>query len=277
MKYYYPEHLTGYERIKAEGKRSWDEIHGAPDGFEQFSSRGFLERILPRLQFSVSRPKVLEYGCGTGPGACYLAEKGFEVDAIDLIPTAIELARQIACERGLDIRYWVQDICELPHEGKKYDLIVDSYCLQGIVTDADRRKVFLAVQARLKRNGYYLISTAMRNEDRIHAEDAVTDPENGTLFHRYRGDGLLDRETGLVYKPLEGKPTEYDGTLRIGESWYLLNRRHLTAETLRSDIEENGFKVGYQDGDYGENVVSVLPGAPGSSGAVSAFLLKCYS
>ena len=107
MKYYYPEHLTGYERIKTESKRSWGEIHGDPDGFEQFSSRGFLERILPRLQFSDSIPKVLEYGCGTGPGACFLAERGFEVEAIDLIPTAIELAKQIACERGLDIRYWV--------------------------------------------------------------------------------------------------------------------------------------------------------------------------
>ncbi len=42
VKYYYPEHLKGYQRIKEEGKRSWGEIHDCPNGFEEFTSRSFL-------------------------------------------------------------------------------------------------------------------------------------------------------------------------------------------------------------------------------------------
>lgn len=89
MKYYYPEHVSGYERIKAEGKAAWNEIHGEV-GFENFSSRAFLEEVLPRLQFLAPNPKALEYGCGTGPGACFLAERGFQIIGIDLIPCILE-------------------------------------------------------------------------------------------------------------------------------------------------------------------------------------------
>ena len=74
MKYYYKEHLEGYQKIKEEGKTSWGEIHGFP-GFENFASRAFLEEFLPRLYFPNPNPTVLECGCGTGPGACYLAER----------------------------------------------------------------------------------------------------------------------------------------------------------------------------------------------------------
>jgi hypothetical protein len=43
---------------------------------------------------------------------------------------------------------------------RRYDLVLDSYCLQSIVTDQDRGAVFSAVRARLKPSGYYVISTA---------------------------------------------------------------------------------------------------------------------
>ena len=52
MKYYYREHLLGYERVRAKGKTAWGEIHGV-DGFDNFSSRAFLDEILPRLRLSV--------------------------------------------------------------------------------------------------------------------------------------------------------------------------------------------------------------------------------
>ena len=131
MRYYYREHLAGYDWVKREGKRTWHEMK--PDAFENFSSRKVLEGILPRLQFSVDQPEVLEYGCGTGPGACFLAQRGFLVDGLDLIPTAIEIARTNASELGVDISFGVQDMCELSHVGKQYDLIVDSFCLQSFV------------------------------------------------------------------------------------------------------------------------------------------------
>jgi hypothetical protein len=46
MKYYEPEHIEGYKRVKAEGKSAWAEMHGE-EGYDNFSSRTFLEAVLP--------------------------------------------------------------------------------------------------------------------------------------------------------------------------------------------------------------------------------------
>lgn len=256
MKYYYPEHIEGYQRIKAEGKAAWNEIHGEV-GFENFPSRPFLKEALPQLWFSASRPKVLECGCGTGPGACFLAERGFQVVGIDLIPTAIELAKQFAEERGLDIHYVVQDVCGLPHEGEKYDMIVDSYCLQGIVTDEDREKVFSAVRARLKPEGYYLISTAMFHEYAF-TQERVRDAETGIVYNRYGEDAFINMQTSIVYEILEGDPDDYEEAVRITGVWHLPNRRHRKPSALRAELEAAGFKVLHQSGDEGGNAICVL-------------------
>ncbi len=256
MKYYYREHTQGYQRIRAEGKTAWAEIHGG-DGFDDFSSRPFLETALPHLHFSSSPPSALEIGCGTGPGACFLAARGFRVDAIDLIPAAIEIARQQARLRGFQIRFAVQDVTALPHDGPQYDLIVDSFCLQGIVTDADRQAVYAAVRARLVPDGTYLVSSAMFDPDRFHPHERVLDGATGTVYHRYGDDGLINPVTGIVYVPLDEDPSAYEGTLQVGGQWYLLNRRHHRPTALRAELERAGFRVLYQDDAYGGNLICV--------------------
>jgi SAM-dependent methyltransferase len=256
MKYYYREHIRGYERIRAEGKTAWNQIHGGEE-FEDFSSRAFLEWALPRLRFSSSPPTALEIGCGTGPGACFLAARGYRVDAIDLVPAAIEIARQQAQLRGLEIHYAVQDVTTLPHNGLRYDLIVDSYCLQGIVTDADREAVFAAVRARLKADGTYLVSSAMFDPDRFHQDECVVDEATGTVYHRYGDDGLIDPQTGIVCVPLDEDPATYEGAIQVKGRWYLINRRHHRPAALRAEIERAGFHVLYQDDGYGGNLICV--------------------
>jgi SAM-dependent methyltransferase len=254
MKYYYREHLRGYQRIRAEGKTAWGEIHGS-EGFETFASRAFLEFALPGLRFSSSHPSALEIGCGTGPGACYLAARGYRVDAIDLIPDAIDIARQQAQLRGLQIEFPVQDVTKLSHDGPRYDLIVDSYCLQGIVADADRQSVYAAVRARLVPDGTYLVSSAMFDPDRFYRRERVTDAVTGVVYHRYGDDGLIDPATGIVYAPLDEDPGTYEGTRQIEGRWYLLHRRHHRPAALRAELEGAGFRVLYQDDGYGGNLI----------------------
>ena len=239
MKYYIEEHELGYRRIRAEGKLAWNEIHGEP-GFD-FSLRPFLEDVLPKLEFRTAEPMALEIGCGTGPGACFLAERGYQVHGIDINPVAIEMAAEFAAEHNLSIQYEVQDACNLPARGAKYDLIVDSYCLQCIVTDADREKLFSVVKSRLKLNGYYIIGTAIYTEDRVYDEDTI-----------------FDEETYVVYTKLERSPLLFEDAVRIGDTWFLPHRRHLKPDTLREELESYGFNVLVQEG--GELVCSLYPG-----------------
>lgn len=242
MKYYYKEHLDDYRKVKEEGKVARGEIYGVP-GFDNFAARPFLEAVLPTLHFKSFPPDALEYGCGTGPGACYLAQRGFRVDASDLIPTAIEIARQEAKKRNLDIRYEVMDICNLPVEGKRYDLIVDSYCLQGIVFEEDRRKVFSAVRARLKPDGYYLVNTAFFNPSGYEPDSVVIDSVSNIVYHIYQETQLIDIKTHIVYRLLDADPDNYEDALKINGVWYLPVRRHYTQELLETEIKNAGFKV----------------------------------
>ena len=240
-RYYYPEHEDAYRRIEREGKSGWDELHGGT-GFDDFSSRAFLEQVLRTLGLDPSETTVLEYGCGTGPGACFLAAHGFRVDAVDLIPRAIALARRFAAERGLVIDFRVQDVCALADvpSAKRYDLVVDSYCLQSIVRDEDRARLFAAVRARLKPGGRYLISTAMYDPDRSY---------DGALY---------DEATGVVLDTLDGAAERHrdaEGAVRVGGRWYLPHRRHLKPAALRAELERDGFRVLWQGGRLGGDVV----------------------
>jgi SAM-dependent methyltransferase len=227
-KYYIEEHETGYRRIKAEGKTHWSELHGQ-SGFDDFALRPLLEHMLPLLSFSVSHPRTLVYGCGTGPGACFLAARGFQVDGIDISPIAIDMAKQFAADRHLSIDYAVSDVCTLSTAGTRmdtlYDLIVDDFCLQCIVTDSDRANVFSAVGSRLKDSGYYLIGTAIFAEGRDYS------------------DQVFDEETGTVYTKLEADANTFTDAVELSDGWYLPNRRHLKPEDLIKELEEAGFQT----------------------------------
>jgi len=258
VRYYYPEHIEGYQRVKAEGKVAWGEIHGGV-GFDDFPARGFLAAVLPALRFDAPEPTVFNYGCGTGPDACFLAEHGFRVEAVDLTPTAIEIAREQAAARGLDIQYAVQDICDLPAEGKQYDMVVDSYCLQCIVFDADRERVFSAVRTRLRPSGYYLISTAVMDEEHqqlLSPEETTTDDATGTVYTRY-GDGIIDTRSGVLLNPLSAEPTDLPDAVQINGIWYLPHRRHLTAAQLEAELARAGFRVTYRHPEHAGSVVCV--------------------
>ena len=179
MRYYFRENARRYEKMTRMGLEDWAElVYGGTD-FHDFSSRDFLEVALPRLRFDTPNPTALELGTGVGPGALFLAERGYQVTAYDLIPEAIHAARQIAAARDLSIRYDVMDVTRIPHDGNRFDLIVDSFCINHIVFAEERRAVFESVKARLKPNGYYLVSSAVYEPSRHTPEKKIVDDLTG--------------------------------------------------------------------------------------------------
>ncbi|MGZ0153173.1 class I SAM-dependent methyltransferase [Kribbella sp. WER1] len=225
MRYYVAEHQEAYRRLEREGLTQWNDLFGESWTFDDFPNRAFLESVLDRL---VPGGDVLEYGCGTGPAACFLAARGFRVDAVDLIPEAITVARRLARERGVEVTFDVQDMCALPAGSKQYDVVLDSYCLQSIVTDADRANVLRAVRERLKPTGYYVLSTAMYDPDRV-----------------YDGEFRYDATTGICYQET---PEPSRDAVQLDGTWYLPHRRHLRTAALRAELENAGLSVVVQDG-----------------------------
>ncbi|MEV6673712.1 class I SAM-dependent methyltransferase [Streptomyces sp. NPDC051162] len=78
--------------------------------------------------------RALDLGCGPGRNALHLAALGFQVDAVDLSPTAIAWAEERAREAGADIRFHCGDAFALAGTELTgpYDLIHDSGCFHHL-------------------------------------------------------------------------------------------------------------------------------------------------
>ena len=263
QKYFYHEHLADYTELKAKGLMSRGELYGNPNDFNDFSSKSFLIETLPRLDLKPDA-RVLELGCGTGPVACFLARLGYQVHGIDVIPDAIDKAKAIAAEHRLDIRYEVLDVCQLPHGGEQYQLIIDSFCSQGIVTDPDRDAMFSGIKSRLATNGYFLMSCCVFEPDREDRETQIVDNATGKVYTRFDEDALWDRDTETCYSPFHLDPfrrnvgpEDYEGTICVNDVWYIHKRRYRSPENLRLELERHGFTVLEQSGEVTENAICV--------------------
>ena len=117
MKNYEHENASRYRRVADRVVDTRAVAKYGTTDCEDFSSRAFLKDVISRLRFDRERPTALELGTGVGPGALFLADHGFQVHGIDLIPEAIEQARSRAAERGVDVTFEVMGRHARPARG----------------------------------------------------------------------------------------------------------------------------------------------------------------
>ena len=275
MKYYFRENVRRYEEMTRRGLEDWADAHYGGLEFGDFSSREFLELALPQLRLQTTAPTALELGTGVGPGALFLAERGYRVTGYDLIPEAIDAATRIAADRGLAIQYEVMDVTRIPHDGDQFDLIVDSFCINHIVFADERAAVFESVKARLKPDGYYLVSSAVYEASRHIPESKVVDVATGKTYDVYDGDCLYDPATDYYHEPLENFPSEREqveaceDTFVVNGTSYIPKRCYRDGRRLRAELASHGFDTIFQQGDYDENLICVHEGT-GTRGLASS-------
>ena len=68
---------------------------------------GEFDRHLPWLlsRFRIAPCRTIDLGCGTGKSAVWLAERGFDAIGVDLAPTAIRQANELARMRGVSATF----------------------------------------------------------------------------------------------------------------------------------------------------------------------------
>ncbi len=99
----------------------WNEMWA---GIEDCGS-GSNEILVDQVE-SLKPGRALEYGCGTGANAIWLARKGWQVTAVDYSDVAIEKGRRLATEQGLNIEFVVADASTYQPQCQ-YDLIMSFY------------------------------------------------------------------------------------------------------------------------------------------------------
>jgi SAM-dependent methyltransferase len=97
---------------------------------ERAHPSAFLAEWLPRLRerwppLAGRVPRALDLACGAGRNAIWLAEQGFAVDALDVSDAALDVARERAAQRGVDVGWHRHDLdAGVPDRFDGYDLIV---------------------------------------------------------------------------------------------------------------------------------------------------------
>jgi len=124
--------------------------------------------------------KVIEYGCGTGSYAFKLAQNGAElVTGIDISPIAIEKAKGVAVERGVEqnTSFEVMNAESLEFAPNSYDLICGSGILHHLdlnlamdsivkVLQVDGKAIFLEpLGHNVLINLYRRLTPSIRSED----------------------------------------------------------------------------------------------------------------
>jgi SAM-dependent methyltransferase len=115
--------------------------------------------ILKKYLRLLLRGKALDLAAGEGRNAVFLAENGFEVEAIDISPVAISRARKLARARGVRIRAMAADLDTYRFLPGRYDLILNFYFLD--------RRLIPRIKKGLKKGGVVVFETYTTEQKKL--------------------------------------------------------------------------------------------------------------
>ena len=92
----------------------------AEDSYRKNNPVVLLEEWLPKLPVG----KALDVACGAGRNSIFLAQAGFQVDAIDISSEGLRKARQLAESQELSINWIAHDLDRAFQFDTDYDLII---------------------------------------------------------------------------------------------------------------------------------------------------------
>ena len=88
---------------------------------------------------------------GEGRNAVFLAQNGFEVDAVDISREGLKKARKLAREKGVKVNALLVDLDRYQIEEDRYDLIANLYFL--------KRRLIPKIRKGLKKGGKVIFET----------------------------------------------------------------------------------------------------------------------
>ncbi|HUA11762.1 MAG TPA: class I SAM-dependent methyltransferase [Solirubrobacteraceae bacterium] len=76
--------------------------------------------------------RVLDFACGSGITACFLAARGARVVGIDISPASIEQARELAAHAGLDVDFVAGELTVDTFAPETFDAVAGHYALHHV-------------------------------------------------------------------------------------------------------------------------------------------------
>lgn len=152
-----------FERLYAEGANEEAAIPWA-----DFEPNPNLVEYLDRTTLSPSGKRALKVGCGLGDDVEELSDRGFDVTAFDIAPTAIEWCRDRFPDSSATYR--VVDLFEAPEEwSRAFDFVLESYTLQ-VLPQSERRQAVRRIADFVTPGGTLLVICRGREADQPAGE-----------------------------------------------------------------------------------------------------------
>jgi len=123
----------------------------------------------------IGKCRVVDMCCGSGSDAIYLANKGFDVTAIDVAPTALAQAEEKATKANAHVRWVLADILA-PPDLKPFDFIYDRGCYH-VVRDQNLAAYLETVRRFSHPGTQFLLLAARRDEQSAGGSSGVTEEE----------------------------------------------------------------------------------------------------
>ena len=151
--------------------------------------------------------RALDLACGAGRNTVWLAERGWQVTAVDYSPTGLALARELAAARGVKVEWIEADVVDWTPPPRAFDLVCVLY-LQ--LPAAERRAVLAHAADALAPGGTLLII----GHDRLNLTEGWGGPSQPEVL--FTPDDIVADIGGLVVDRAERvrRPVEDVGATR---------------------------------------------------------------
>jgi SAM-dependent methyltransferase len=195
------EQIRWQERYQS-GDIPWDTGHPSTE----------LQRSI--LESGIQAGRAIELGCGTGTNAIWLAQKGFDVTAVDFSSLALEQARQKAAAANVRVRFLEADVLNPLLFNERFSFIFDRGCYH-VVRRLDVEK-FIETLERISEPGAWgLILTGNAKEPHNPGPPVVSEEE-------------IRSELGRVFEIVRLREFRFDQVEQVGVrflGWSCLIRR----------------------------------------------------
>ena len=131
-------------------RHDWDARYAASPLVWSAGPNQFLERETADLPAG----RALDLACGEGRNALWLAGRGWRATGVDFSPVAIDKARTLATERGVDVAWVVADVTTWDPDPGGFDLVAVMY-LQ--LDDAGRAAAYARAAGAVAPGGTLLV------------------------------------------------------------------------------------------------------------------------